>query len=441
MWLHLITLLIVFSSSIANTASLPESEKKTICQQRPRCQIERVYPAGKATNGVSLQVIKVVLNLSKEEQKETEEDFTKGCRASDSDKKNGGEEYWLLERQQTPRKILTLCNDGYGASGVGEDIITVGNNRFTHTQAGGSASRWESTVTLSLSPLRRLSTEGCNFHTLNPADGEVSWETYDPLRTFALVKDRTFPKLEEKIGMGCPEKSKIWQWKTNPTPGVLAALPIPRPNNTEGEHGLAISPGTALGSCGVDMSLNGAPGFLVFGKADPIRIGYVRALVPSDNTLIVQIHDTYADSGTAENWIHTNHLEIWTASDLDLGESVRPPANKVTQIGVTLDGKVYRGVGIAPFPNVETWSATDEQNRTVRVLKLHWQQEYALTYGFLLAYAQAEVGKQVRTVANAGITRNRPDYLPYNKSISDGCRVENRRVELIREVDLPLVQQ
>lgn len=215
MWLHLITLLIVFSSSIANTASLPESEKQTICQQRPRCQIERVYPAGKATNGVSLQVIKVVLNLSKEEQKETEEDFTKGCRASDSDKKNGGEEYWLLERQQTPRKILTLCNDGYGASGV----------------------------------------------------------------------------------------------------------------------------------------------------------------------------------------------------------------------------------GIAPFPNVETWSATDEQNRTVRVLKLHWQQEYALTYGFLLAYAQAEVGKQVRTVANAGITRNRPDYLPYNKSISDGCRVENRRVELIREVDLPLAQQ
>ena len=113
----------------------------------------------------------------------------------------------------------------------------------------------------------------------------------------------------------------------------------------------------------------------------------------------------------------------------------------MTQIGVTLDGKVYRGVGTAPFPSVETWPAIDEQNRTGRVLKLHWQQEYTLTYGFLLAYAQAEVGKQVRIVANAGITRNRPDYLPHNKSISDGCRVENRRVELIREVDLPLAQQ
>jgi hypothetical protein len=74
-------------------------------------------------------------------------------------------------------------------------------------------------------------------------------------------------------------------------------------------------------------------------------------------------------------------------------------------------------------------------------LKLHGQQEYALTYSFLLAYAQAEVGKQVRIVANAGITRNHPDYLPYNKSISDGCRVENGWVELIQKVDLPLAQQ
>jgi hypothetical protein len=102
---------------------------------------------------------------------------------------------------------------------------------------------------------------------------------------------------------------------------------------------------------------------------------------------------------------------------------------------------VYRGVGTAPFPSVETWSSTDEQNHTVRVLKLHWQQEDVLTYGFLLAYAQADMGKQVRIVANTGITGNRPDYLPYNKSISDGCRVENRRVELIREIELPLAQQ
>ncbi|MGE4094147.1 MAG: hypothetical protein AB7G75_25270, partial [Candidatus Binatia bacterium] len=243
-------------------ATLSAAEQRALCQQRPRCQVEQVYSAGKTTSGAALRVIKLVLGLSEEEQKETEEDFTKGCRTSESDKKNGGKEYWLLEEKQPPHKIVALCNDGYGASGVGEDIVTIRDNRFTHTQVGGSASRWESTIIVSLSPPHLLASRGCNYHTLNSTEGEVHWETYTPLMTYALVKDRTFPKLEEKVGTDCPEKLAHWQWKTNPAPGLLAATPIPRPMNAVNNQGLDIKPGSTLGSGGINMSRNGSPGCL-----------------------------------------------------------------------------------------------------------------------------------------------------------------------------------
>src|SRR5689334_8552478 len=49
-------------------------------------------------------------------------------------------QFWLMDTP--PRLIFDLCNDGYGAAGVGDDRVTVGPNRVTHTQNGGSAWRW-----------------------------------------------------------------------------------------------------------------------------------------------------------------------------------------------------------------------------------------------------------------------------------------------------------
>ncbi|MCC7538777.1 MAG: hypothetical protein IT379_21305, partial [Deltaproteobacteria bacterium] len=44
--------------------------------------------------------------------------------------------YWALategDRTVDRRRILDVCNDGYGAAGVGEDEVVVGPNRFEH---------------------------------------------------------------------------------------------------------------------------------------------------------------------------------------------------------------------------------------------------------------------------------------------------------------------
>jgi hypothetical protein len=71
-------------------------------------------------------------------------------------------EHWLLRTRGhsivEQREILRLCNDGYGASGVGQDTILVEPNLFTHRQSGGSGWRWEHVRALELSPLRMKTT-------------------------------------------------------------------------------------------------------------------------------------------------------------------------------------------------------------------------------------------------------------------------------------------
>ncbi len=66
-------------------------------------------------------------------------------------------EFWL-ERAGEFSLALALCNDGYGASGVGEDVVSIAPNRLVHTQSGGSAWRWTTHQSYALSP-RRLLTE------------------------------------------------------------------------------------------------------------------------------------------------------------------------------------------------------------------------------------------------------------------------------------------
>jgi hypothetical protein len=53
-----------------------------------------------------------------------------------------------------PLRLLALCNDGYGASGVGEDSVEVKPGELIHSQYGGSAWRWSTTRRIGLSPHR-----------------------------------------------------------------------------------------------------------------------------------------------------------------------------------------------------------------------------------------------------------------------------------------------
>ncbi len=66
-------------------------------------------------------------------------------------------EVWLLAKGRGPmtREHLLgeICNDGHGASGVGEDSLTIEPGSLTYSQYGGSSWRWGQSVSVTLSPL------------------------------------------------------------------------------------------------------------------------------------------------------------------------------------------------------------------------------------------------------------------------------------------------
>ena len=105
--------------------------KPAICGSRSTCAVTTLKPAGHAEAGTTLMVAEVQLGIADAPDPQT------GCRG-EGEANDGGQEYWLVEGNDPPRLLLELCNDGYGAGGVGEDEVTIGDNRLSHFQAGGS---------------------------------------------------------------------------------------------------------------------------------------------------------------------------------------------------------------------------------------------------------------------------------------------------------------
>ena len=88
---------------------LSAAQKAAICGKRSTCKLVAIHNAGK------LQVAEVLFGVKDKPDDAPDE----GCKtASGEDPANGGTEYWLLNGAK-PTNVLSLCNDGYGAAGMG----------------------------------------------------------------------------------------------------------------------------------------------------------------------------------------------------------------------------------------------------------------------------------------------------------------------------------
>lgn len=113
------------------TTAVTKTVRAGICGHRAACRITRVFDAGTSAGGVPLAVAEIHLGLADKPADAP----AQGCRNDDGF--DGGAEWWLVEARPPAQRLLKLCNDGYGAAGIGEDHVTVGANRFTHAQLGG----------------------------------------------------------------------------------------------------------------------------------------------------------------------------------------------------------------------------------------------------------------------------------------------------------------
>ncbi len=404
------------------------AQTAAICGQRTTCKIEKTSDAGKSPTDTPLAVVEIRLGLA---DKPVDQDG--GCingRARD-----GGVEYWLLDGMAAPKQVLQLCNDGYGMSGVGEDDVEVGPNRLMHHQYGGSAWRWSMDVTYSLVPFRAVSEEDCSYHNVSEESGTLTTIDYGTRLVRALAKDST----QRDLGVGCPLWPKPPQtFAARIDAETVGAYPVVAPGFPDQA---TIPAGTTLGNCVSALTTAGGNGFVVWGKpARADQAAEIKTIGVGSNTLVLQVFDPMPIANPSSgSWIHQPHLEIWVGQN---DENVRTmlPLGQMSQIGVTLDGTVHRGVGKPmPTPKVERWTAPDERGRPVVVLQLTWPGEYALLNGVAVVYSQAESGKQARLVATAGFANGRPIYVPGMLSLSgrpsssDGglCRLRDGRLVAI----------
>lgn len=348
-----------------------------LCRQRQPCTLVTATPAGMDAQGRALTVIE--LNLGRKQ------DETRPHRAECEPYRR---EFWLrVAGVAEPTRILELCNDGYGAAGVGEDEVEIGNNRLVHRRNGGSAWRWDVARTVQLSPLRVLAEAHCSYHNIAPGFTTTEWDWRRLSGETRWTPKRCSTRGGDDGDVGC-EAGKATR--------RFLAIPL-----LEGALERAGGKRLHLGSCAALIDESGQRGYVLFGS--PRAAGAeLRALLISSRDLLVSVTDD-AFVTAAPNWVNADHIELWLGHGrTNLECENEKPAN-LRQWGIGLDGKVHAGHGNPrTAPRVIARLERKIGARTQVTLHLFLPEDVD---GLTLAYSKSGAGRQQRLVATSPIRR------------------------------------
>ena len=418
-WLAFAVVMSFATQTVAADPTLTPDQQSAICGARQTCKLE-VDDAGQGPDHVKLTIAVAHFDVADKPEDAPEEGCIGDPEVVDGPEYDGGEEVWLLAGSEVPKLLLALCNDGYGAAGVGEDQFEVGPNMLTWDQSGGSNWRWITIRQIRLAPLAVVKEFDCSYNDVAPGTEQLTEVDRLTLqaRSIGAVAGWKFSDDDE---IGCPD------WRSGPDstlptgPKIAGAYAVPMPNPGADTSGIAYPDGIALGDCARELSTDGLHGFLVYGKpADAASAATFRAIKETETSLLIQVYDPTAaaelKAGKAKSWVGQPHIEIWTS------EMANPEDNDgengetyvFRQFAIGLDDRTYPGANAsAPLPTVKHWAAKDEQDRDVTVYRVTWEgDEHRPDFGLGVVYSQAKDGKQVRLISNAQIKKNKPLYLP-----------------------------
>jgi hypothetical protein len=417
-WLALAGLTLL--SMPASAADLTPDQKSAICGTRASCRTT-LTDAGAGAQQERLTVVEARFDTADKPAEAMEQGCINDSGAENAPDYDGGHEYWLIAGDAAPKRLLALCNDGYGSAGMGEDSVSVGPNAIAYHQSGGSSWRWGVTKKIRLSPLAVTHEISCSYHNVTSVPGQVTEVDRLTLKARS-VGPVAGHKFGEEDGVGCPD------WPTDaastlPTgPEIAGGYAVLMPNAGDGQDGLgeAYPDGIVLGNCALELSTDGLQGFMVHGKPIDEGAAILRVIKETESSLLIQVFDPSAaaelKAAKAKSWVGQPHIEIWVAEmgnpeDND-GENGETYAFR--QFAIGLDGKTYPGANaFSPLPKVTHWAAQDEAGHDVTVYRVKWESdENRPSFGLGVVYSQAKDGKQVRMVSNAQIKKNKPLYLP-----------------------------
>jgi hypothetical protein len=367
----------------------PASSSDPLCAKREPCTVVETHDAGKDAQGRPLQVKHLSLGWASIDTagQSLGRRFGPGGRKAEGSRTEGecdAAEWWLVRSQQPAQLLLSVCNDGYGVAGVGEDSVSVTDNHFSHTQMGGSSERWSTTRTLRLSPLRLMS-EGQRTFTATEdgekEDGEF-WD-FDTLRGEVV---RAAPECEP----GAPSLGER----------SLPYLPQVQVEKAFVQEGWKQA---GLGTCGFES------GNFLLGNQDDPKDASLKALLVAPDTLLVEVRDDKW-TGPSAKWLNDDHLELWLAprAPQELTGCGKPEKEALpVQWGIRLvDGKVFPAFGSPKQTlGVERAELPGKKGYRVKVKLPPFQ-------GISVVYSDSDSGrKQELMLATSLVKFGRPETL------------------------------
>lgn len=318
-------------------------------------------------------------------------------------------EHWLVRAKGSSivdrRELLRTCNDGYGAAGVGEDVVTIEPGLFTHVQRGGSAWRWEHGRTLELDPLRMKGITWWSGSTISPVSerGAFDWSSF---RGRARWYRPPCP-----AGGGPPptpdaDELDIVSRPNDPRAYVYDPLPVVELPESFRSGGFASTP---LGTCAPPIDGVGERGFVVSGApgddADArLRIVAARTGDPKTTELYVEVADDVS-IGPSAKWALDDHLQVWLQEDdpdpseLCLPTSAGAGAGALTEWIVRLvDGKTFPGLHAGGSTPIVVSRATGKSVDGRAVTRLKLVLTAPSLQAITLAFSDSDDGKTIERV-------------------------------------------
>ena len=250
------------------TASAVVSRTRPPCEGEASCRVVSRTPAGHDASGVELFVVETEgARYSLDSQQPTTNEDEAACLLR---------EFWLEKRARW-ELVLTLCNDGYGASGVGDDQVEVRDNRLVHDQMGGSAWRWGTTNEWQLSPrqLLRVSEDGYWAVGRNAEERRLDYTTFrGRVSWYSPVCGHEDEELPDDIGTvpAGHERSYVM-------------LPLVAMDSR-------FDPATtALGACATTLDGSDEGGFLLGGEPGRASDASVEIVAIGMTEVVVVVHD------------------------------------------------------------------------------------------------------------------------------------------------------
>ena len=355
-------MLLLLTALTASATDLPEGA----CTDGRSCRLVKAHPAGTAPDGTPITVLEASHGPPLD-------------RITDHDTQCPQVTWWRTGGGQPPVRLLALCNDGYGASGVGEDSVSVGNNRIQLSRYGGSAWRWSEGLSAQLVPLALTASSIGSFHAAAP---DHDSQSSDDLLAGVWSTSWTHPQCGGHTYHRVP---------------IAPAAPPPE---------------VPLGTCSARASADGTEGHVAWGPTSTARDGRLAATLTHDNTLIVDIWDDIVVA-RADSWVHADHLEIWTSTrspDRSMDWDCPTDPDPIQQWAIDWSGAVHEGVGAkGDHPRA---TVTHHGNRTRAVVQLPGNNlPNAITVVFSDADPRGTTPRQERLLATSPVSLRAPHKL------------------------------